>query len=150
MLSDYEGCKILAVRFPLYKKLGNVKAFVANTSEMQSDYTYNVGEYLASQDGTANKVITISNNDITAMNYNTITFDTPYTIPSNPQDLVVGMEYTQKSTQSGGSYTDDCYNFCAVRLPLTVDLLPMEISIPTRPRRLGSCCIERRHKQHVG
>ena len=112
LLSDYEGCKILAVRFPLYKKLGNVKAFVANTSEMQSDYTYNVGEYLASQDGTANKVITISNNDITAMNYNTITFDTPYIIPSNPQDLVVGMEYTQKSTQSGGSYTDDCYNFC--------------------------------------
>ncbi len=112
LLSDYEGCKILAVRFPLYKKLGNVKAFVANIGSMQQDYTYNVGEYLVSKEGTANKVITVSNNQITSMPYNTIEFDTPYTIPANPSDLVVGMEYTQKSTQTGGSYTEDCYNFC--------------------------------------
>lgn len=111
LLSDYEGCKILAVRFPLYKKLGDVKTFVANVSSLQEDH-YDVGDYLASQEGTANKVITLdANGNITSMVYNTIEFDTPYTIPTNPQDLIVGMEFTQKSTQSGGSYTDDCYNF---------------------------------------
>jgi len=30
LLSDYEGCKILAVRFPLYKKLGNLKLVEGN------------------------------------------------------------------------------------------------------------------------
>lgn len=56
--------------------------------------------------------------------WNEVQLTNPITIPDNIETLYLGFEYKQKSTQSGGGYTSDCYPLSLVK---TTDMADFSI-----------------------
>ena len=108
-LKDYVGCKVIGMRVTFYQNPGKLDAFVATSTGLASGGFQNV-EKVQTKTATNMKTATISNDgQISDLNWNYITFDTPYTIPENPDYMLYGFQYEQKSTVSGKQYTEDCY-----------------------------------------
>lgn len=95
-LEAYAGAKIVGIRFltqaemtvkPNLMELGSKMTVVAKAGNMQTEASP-------------------LNDDHTAFdeNWNEVTFDTPYTIPSSPSNLMVSFDYSQASTQDADGY----------------------------------------------
>ena len=114
ILKKYEGAKVVGMRFALYSSIGrSTTCFLTECDGEVIDQNtgkLNASEaYITSAEAEDVQTATISGGQLTNINWNEVTFSTPYTIPADPKGLLYGFEYTQKSTQSGGSYTSACY-----------------------------------------
>ena len=114
ILKKYEGAKVVGMRFALYNSIGkSTTCFLTETDgeviDTETGKLNASAEYTTSGEAEDIKTATISNQQLTNINWNDVTFSAPYTIPADPKGLLYGFEYTQKSTQSGGSYTVACY-----------------------------------------
>ena len=84
MLKPYEGKKIVGMRFGLYAEVGESRVFM---SEIKDNV---IGEDAISKDVASTEV-----------GWNTVMFDTPYTISANSVDgLLVGFDYYQKGDKN--------------------------------------------------
>ena len=109
-LKDYIGCKVIGMRVTFYRDPGKLNAFVATSTKLSSNGFEDVNKV---QTKTATNMQTANityDGIISDLNWNYITFDTPYTIPKDPGYLLYGFQYEQKSTMYGmQQYTSDCY-----------------------------------------
>ncbi len=105
ILQRYAGDKIIGVRFCIASTIGSTTVRMYS-SEGQNDIgMFQVGDVLATKD--VEETYAVTEEELV---WNNIRFDSPYTIPTNPQDLIIGFDYTQKETMKsdGSDYTDDC------------------------------------------
>lgn len=97
VLKDYDGMKVVAIRFGLAYPQEKSRIFIARASEAGE-----VEDDIVSQDVTKAQ-----------KGWNTVSLNEPYTI-SYDDDLVIGFDFNQKSTKNGTSYTLDCYPLSCV------------------------------------
>lgn len=97
MLRPFVGKQIVGLRFGLCAKMDRSRIFIAEDSEGK------IGEDLTSTE-VASPV----------KGWNSVMFDTPYTI-SEGQGLLVGFEFAQKTKMKGGYYADVCYPLSLVK-----------------------------------
>lgn len=111
-LAKYKGAKIIGARYLINGSLGssaNVELYTIEQVNGQSTPTLYTSTTASSQK--------VSTQDQTTgefdQQWNEVTFDKALDVNDVTTGLVVGYTYTQKSTQSGGKYTEDCYPLAA-------------------------------------
>lgn len=108
LLKKYAGDRIVGMRFILATPVGATHCSLVEVN----DYNQEVGNFEVSSELASADLAKTTAADSTSMNWNEVTFDKPYTIPSTPKDVIFGLTYKQKSTKgSDGNYTSDCYPF---------------------------------------
>lgn len=120
-LKEFAGCKVVGMRFALGQEIGKTTAFLQETTIDTEKGILSGSEDKASATLKYTDAIEIDQNKgtISNMNWNMVTFDKPYVIPENPndiKDLIAGFTYTQKSDSKHlpllvGATTDDVTSF---------------------------------------
>lgn len=110
VLQKYAGARIIGMRFILAQPLGATHCSLVEVSDYsQTNGNFVVGDEKASADLATTTAVDQESGD---WNWNMVKFDTPYTIPATPTDIIFGFTYKQKSTtDANGNYTNDCYPF---------------------------------------
>lgn len=111
-LADFKGAKIVGARYLIFASLGssaNVELYTieqVNGKSTPTLYTSTAAssQKLSPQDQTTGKF---------DQQWNEVTFDKALDVNDVTSGLVLGYTYKQKSTQSGGKYTDECYPIAA-------------------------------------
>lgn len=107
-LAKYKGAKIIGARYLLNGSLGssaNVELYtIENNNPALYTSTAASSQKVSTQDQTTGEF---------DQQWNEVTFDKALDVNDVTTGLVVGYTYTQKSTQSGGKYTEDCYPLAA-------------------------------------
>lgn len=111
-LAKFKGAKIVGARYLIYASLGssaNVELYTIEQVNGKSTPTLYTSKAASSQK--------VSTQDQTTgefdQQWNEVTFDKALDVNDVTNGLVLGYTYTQKSTQSGGKYTDECYPIAA-------------------------------------
>lgn len=111
-LAKFKGAKIVGARYLIYASLGssaNVELYTIEQVNGKSTPTLYTSKAASSQK--------VSKQDQTTdefdQQWNEVTFDKALDVNDVTNGLVLGYTYTQKSTQSGGKYTDECYPIAA-------------------------------------
>lgn len=111
-LAKFKGAKIVGARYLIYASLGssaNVELYTIEQVNGKSTPTLYTSKAASSQK--------VSTQDKTTgefdQQWNEVTFDKALDVNDVTNGLVLGYTYTQKSTQSGGKYTDECYPIAA-------------------------------------
>ena len=107
VLKKYAGARIIGMRFLLNTTIGATNCSLVEVN----GYSSQNGNFSVSAEKASGRLSTTTAVDSTSWNWNMVKFDTPYTIPSTPKDIIIGFTYKQKSTTSGNAYTPDCYPF---------------------------------------
>lgn len=111
ILQKYAGARIIGMRFIL----ANADAVGATHCSLVevNGYNQNVGNFTVSDELASGELAETKAVDTETgeFNWNMVKFDTPYTIPAEPKDVIFGFNYKQKSTQNDKGYTEDCYPF---------------------------------------
>lgn len=107
-LAKYKGAKIIGARYLLNGSLGssaNVELYtIENNNPTLYTSTAASSQKVSTQDQTTGEF---------DQQWNEVTFDKALDVNDVTTGLVVGYTYTQKTTQSGGEYTDECYPIAA-------------------------------------
>ncbi len=105
-LKKYAGDKIIGARFCLYTSIGATTVRMNYSNGQDEKGAFQIGDEILSKELSETKAVTQEE-----LVWNEVRFDTPYTIPAEPQDLKIGFDYTQKEemTADGKGYTDECY-----------------------------------------
>lgn len=107
-LAKYKGAKIIGARYLINGSLGssaNVELYtIENNNPTLYTSTAASSQKVSTQDQTTGEF---------DQQWNEVTFDKALDVNDVTTGLVVGYTYTQKSTQSGGQYTEDCYPLAA-------------------------------------
>lgn len=107
-LAKYKGAKIIGARYLLNGSLGssaNVELYtIENNNPALYTSTAASSQKVSTQDQTTGEF---------DQQWNEVTFDKALDVNDVTTGLVVGYTYTQKTTQSGGQYTDECYPIAA-------------------------------------
>lgn len=107
-LAKYKGAKIIGARYLINGSLGssaNVELYtIENNNPTLYTSTAASSQKVSTQDQTTGEF---------DQQWNEVTFDKALDVNDVTTGLVVGYTYTQKSTQSGGKYTEDCYPLAA-------------------------------------
>ena len=105
VLKNYAGDKIIGVRFCLATTIGSTTVRMYASEGQDDTGLFHVGDVLASKD--VEETVPVTTEELI---WNDVRFDTPYTIPANPQELLIGFDYTQLETMKsdGSDYTDEC------------------------------------------
>lgn len=112
VLKKYAGARIIGMRFILNTTIGATNCSLVEVN----GYDSQKGNFSVSAEKASGRLSTTTAVDTTSWNWNMVKFDTPYTIPSTPKDVIIGFTYKQKSTQvtdknGNTSYSSDCYPF---------------------------------------
>lgn len=107
-LAKYKGAKIIGARYLLNGSLGSSANVELYTIENNNPALYTSTAASSQKVSTQNQ--TTGEFD---QQWNEVTFDKALDVNDVTTGLVVGYTYTQKSTQSGGQYTEDCYPLAA-------------------------------------
>lgn len=107
-LAKYKGAKIIGARYLINGSLGssaNVELYtIENNNPTLYTSTAASSQKVSTQDQTTGEF---------DQQWNEVTFDKALDVNDVTTGLVVGYTYSQKSTQSGGQYTEDCYPLAA-------------------------------------
>lgn len=107
-LAKYKGAKIIGARYLLNGSLGssaNVELYtIENNNPTLYTSTAASSQKVSTQDQTTGEF---------DQQWNEVTFDKALDVNDVTTGLVLGYTYSQKSTQSGGQYTDECYPIAA-------------------------------------
>lgn len=111
-LAKYKGAKIVGARYLIAASLGssaNVELYTIEQVNGKSTPTLYTSKAASSQ-----KVSKL-NSDQTAFDqeWNEVIFDKALDVNDVTNGLVIGYTYTQKTTQSGGNYTAECFPVAA-------------------------------------
>lgn len=107
-LAKYKGAKIIGARYLINGSLGSSANVELYTIENNNPTLYTSTAASSQKVSTQNQ--TTGEFD---QQWNEVTFDKALDVNDVTTGLVVGYTYTQKSTQSGGQYTEDCYPLAA-------------------------------------
>lgn len=101
LVQNYEGANVVAIRFAVAAAITDAEVFLIPVTKLSP---LTVGDAVISEVVKSTKA-----------GWNTVNFGTPYTI--NTEGVVgflLGYQYKQKNTTSGGYYTNDCYPISVV------------------------------------
>ncbi len=101
LVQNYEGSDVVAIRFAVAAAVTEAEVFLIPVTKLSP---LTVGDAVISEVVKSTKA-----------GWNTVNLGTPYTI--NTEGVVgflLGYQYKQKNTTSGGYYTDDCYPISVV------------------------------------
>lgn len=109
VLAKFKGAKIVGARYLIYASLGssaNIELYTVSAKGEPVLYTSKAAssQKVSTQDQTTGEF---------DQQWNEVTFDKALDVNDVTTGLVLGYTYTQKSTQSGGKYTDECYPIAA-------------------------------------
>ena len=109
VLAKFKGAKIVGARYLIYAPLGssaNIELYTVSAKGEPVLYTSKAAssQKVSTQDQTTGEF---------DQQWNEVTFDKALDVNDVTTGLVLGYTYTQKSTQSGGKYTDECYPIAA-------------------------------------
>lgn len=107
-LAKYKGAKIIGARYLINGSLGSSANVELYTIENNNPALYTSTAASSQKVSTQNQ--TTGEFD---QQWNEVTFDKALDVNDVTTGLVIGYTYTQKSTQSGGQYTEDCYPLAA-------------------------------------
>lgn len=108
-LAKFKGAKIVGARYLIFGSLGssaNVELYTVSAKGEPVLYTSKAAssQKVSTQDKTTGEF---------DQQWNEVTFDKALDVNDVTNGLVLGYTYTQKSTQSGGNYTDECFPVAA-------------------------------------
>ena len=108
-LAKFKGAKIVGARYLIFASLGssaNVELYTVAADGQPVLYTSKAAssQKVSAQDQTTGEF---------DQQWNEVTFDKALDVNDVTKGLVLGYTYTQKSTQSGGDYTNDCFPVAA-------------------------------------
>lgn len=111
-LAKYKGAKIVGARYLIAASLGssaNVELYTIEQVNGKSTPTLYTSKAASSQK------VSKRNSDQTAFDqeWNEVIFDKALDVNDVTNGLVIGYTYTQKTTQSGGNYTAECFPVAA-------------------------------------
>lgn len=107
-LAKYKGAKIIGARYLINGSLGSSANVELYTIENNNPTLYTSTAASSQKVSTQNQ--TTGEFD---QQWNEVTFDKALDVNDVTTGLVVGYTYTQKTTQSGGEYTDECFPLAA-------------------------------------
>lgn len=107
-LAKYKGAKIIGARYLINGSLGSSANVELYTIENNNPTLYTSTAASSQKVSTQNQ--TTGEFD---QQWNEVTFDKALDVNDVTTGLVIGYTYTQKTTQSGGQYTDECFPLAA-------------------------------------
>ncbi len=104
-LSKFKGAKIVGVRYLIYQSLGS-------SAKVQLYDIVNNSVSLNTEVSASKQELSTYNSSTKSFDqkWNEVTFDQPINVDDLASDgFLLGYTYKQKTTQSGGQYTEECY-----------------------------------------